>query len=57
MNHDSLMKIWFIMNFKAEAYLVVFMSDSDPVVVGDDPLVERQDSLVPRLQPTNLING
>ena len=35
-------------------YLVVLMADGDPGVVGDDSLVQRQNSLVPRLQPPNL---
>ena len=35
-------------------YLVVLMADRDPGVVGDDSLVQRQNSLIPRLQPSNL---
>ena len=34
--------------------LVVLMADRDPGVVGDDSLVQRQNGLVPRLQPSNL---
>ena len=30
------------------------MADGDPGVVGDDSLVQRQNSLVPGLQPPNL---
>ena len=34
--------------------LVVLMADRDPGVVGDDSLVQCQNSLIPRLQPSNL---
>ena len=34
--------------------LIVLMADGDSGVVGDDSLVQRQNSLVSSLQPTNL---
>ena len=38
-------------------YLVIFVGDHYPVIVGDDALVQGEDSLVRRLQPTNLRAG
>ena len=37
--------------------LVVLMADRDPGVVGDDSLVEAQDSLVASLQLQNTLLG
>ena len=34
--------------------VVLVVGDVDPVVVGDHPLVQRQDGLVPGLDPAHL---
>ena len=34
--------------------VVLVMGDVDPIVVGDHPLVQRQDLLVPCLDPSHL---